>query len=49
MNRAIQEIWCFMIIKKNMNNLTQKWIENRFAPGGKGYLEAKERFENNNY
>ena len=49
MNRAIQEIWCVMIIKKNMNKLIKKWVENRFAPGGKGYLEAKERFENNNY
>ncbi len=49
MKRAIQEIWCVVIIKKNMNKLTKKWIENRFAPGGKGYLEAKERFENNDY
>jgi hypothetical protein len=48
-NRTMQEIWCVMIIKKNMNNLTKKWIENRFAPGGKGYLEAKKRFENNYY
>ena len=49
MKRAIQEIWCVVIIKKNMNKLTKKWIEKRFAPGGKGYLEAKERFENNDY
>ncbi len=49
MNRAIQEIWCVVIIKKNMNNLIKKWIENRFAPDGKGYLESKKRFENNNY
>lgn len=48
-NRAIQEIWCLVIIKRYMKSLTKKWIENRFAPGGKGYLEAKERFENNNY
>ena len=49
MNRAIQEIWCVVIIKKYMNNLTKKWIENRFAPNGKGYLESKKRFENNDY
>jgi len=48
-NRAIREIWCVIIIKKYMKNLTKKFIENRFAPGGNGYLEAKERFENNNY
>lgn len=48
-NRVIEEIWCVFIIKKELNKLVKKWIENRYAPGGKGYLEAKERFENFNY
>ena len=47
--RAIEEIWCIVIIKKEMKKIVKKWIENRFAPGGKGYLKAKERFENNSY
>ena len=46
-NRAIEEIWCVVIIKKEIKKLVKKWIENRYAPGGNGYLEAKERFENN--
>tara|TARA_A100001015_G_scaffold202445_1_gene226114 strand:+ start:78 stop:629 length:552 start_codon:yes stop_codon:yes gene_type:complete len=48
-NRVIEEIWCVVIIKKEMNKLVKKWIKNRYAPGGKGYFEAKKRFENNNY
>ena len=48
-NRVIEEIWCVVIIKKEMNKIVKNWIENRYAPGGNGYLEAKERFENNDY
>lgn len=49
MKRAIQEIWCVMIIKKWLNKNINIWIEKRYAPNGKGYLEAKERFENKIY
>ena len=48
-NRIIEEIWCVVIIKKEMNKIVKNWIENRYALGGNGYLEAKERFENNDY
>ena len=49
MKRAIQEIWCVMIITKWLNKNVNIWLEKRYAPNGKGYLEAKERFENNIY
>ena len=43
--RAIQEIWADYYIKKKLSKIIKHWIHKRYAPNGKGYLEAKKRFE----
>lgn len=42
--KTIREMWALRILTHQMKYYSQIWIEKRFAPGGKGYLLAKQHF-----
>ncbi len=42
--RVVLEIVAKDKLNKNLGRLTSKWMEKRYAPGGKGFLQAKTSF-----
>lgn len=43
--RSVLELWARPILERTLKSYSQKWIENRFAPGGIGYFETATHFE----
>lgn len=43
--RSVMELWARPILKRTLKAYSQKWIENRFAPGGIGYFKTATHFE----